>query len=195
MKPDDLLKLIVEIKGYRGEDAKIKKETMDTYWVPGVNHLGTYGRWAFAEFADVFQMQDDFAKIGVKVEIVSYEWAEYLNRSKAKDRDGAVMLGWTGDNGDPDNWLGTLYSCDAIGGNNYSMWCDPAYDKLIKQAKVVTDREQRTVLYKQAQQLLKQQVPITPVAHSTVNQPLSARIEGFKVSPFGRNVFSGVGID
>jgi dipeptide transport system substrate-binding protein len=51
------------------------------------------------------------------------------------------------------------------------------------------------VLYKQAQQLLKQQVPITPVAHSTVNQPLSTRVEGFKVSPFGRNVFSGVSID
>jgi type III restriction enzyme len=59
---DDPLHLVVEIKGYRREDAKEKKSTMDTYWVPGVNHLGTYGRWAFAEFTDVFQMQDDFAK-------------------------------------------------------------------------------------------------------------------------------------
>ncbi|MBW7862101.1 MAG: DEAD/DEAH box helicase family protein, partial [Rhodocyclaceae bacterium] len=58
---DDPLHLVVEIKGYRREDAKEKKSTMDTYWVPGVNHLGTYGRWAFAEFTDVFQMQDDFA--------------------------------------------------------------------------------------------------------------------------------------
>ena len=58
---DDLLRLVVEIKGYRREDAREKKSTMDTYWVPGVNHLGTYGRWAFAEFTDVFQMQDDFA--------------------------------------------------------------------------------------------------------------------------------------
>ena len=46
---DDLLHLIVEIKGYRREDAKEKKATMETYWVPGVNNLGTYGRWAFAE--------------------------------------------------------------------------------------------------------------------------------------------------
>ncbi len=59
---DDLLRLVVEIKGYRREDAKEKKSTMDTYWVPGVNHLGIYGRWAFAEFTDVFQMQGDFAK-------------------------------------------------------------------------------------------------------------------------------------
>lgn len=58
---DDPLHLIVEIKGYRGEDAVEKKATMDTYWVPGVNNLETYGRWAFAEFGDVYEMADDFA--------------------------------------------------------------------------------------------------------------------------------------
>ena len=56
----DLLHLIVEIKGYRREDAKEKKSTMETYWVPGVNHLGTHGRWAFAEFCDVYEIQSDF---------------------------------------------------------------------------------------------------------------------------------------
>jgi type III restriction enzyme len=58
---DDPLHLVVEIKGFRGEDARVKKETMDVYWIPGVNNLGTHGRWAFAEFTDVWQMQDDFA--------------------------------------------------------------------------------------------------------------------------------------
>jgi len=57
---DDLLHLVVEIKGYRGEDAKEKRSAMETYWVPGVNHLGDYGRWAFAELTDVFQMESDF---------------------------------------------------------------------------------------------------------------------------------------
>jgi type III restriction enzyme len=57
---DDLLNLVVEIKGYRGEDARDKKLTMDTYWVPGVNNLGKFGRWAFAEFADVYQIGSDF---------------------------------------------------------------------------------------------------------------------------------------
>jgi type III restriction enzyme len=62
--PDDLLHLVVEIKGYRREDAKEKKSTMETYWVPGVNHLGAYGRWAFAEFTEVYQIEADFgAKI------------------------------------------------------------------------------------------------------------------------------------
>jgi type III restriction enzyme len=57
---NDLLNLVVEIKGYRLEDAKEKKATMDTYWVPGVNHLGRFGRWAFAEFTDVYMIQSDF---------------------------------------------------------------------------------------------------------------------------------------
>src|SRR5690606_15115168 len=56
----DLLHLVVEIKGYRGEDAKDKKSTMDTYWVPGVNNLGAYGRWGFAEFTEVYQIESDF---------------------------------------------------------------------------------------------------------------------------------------
>ena len=57
----DPLNLVVEIKGYRGEDAKEKKATMETYWVPGVNHLGTYGRWAFLELKDVYLIQEQFA--------------------------------------------------------------------------------------------------------------------------------------
>lgn len=57
---DDLLRLVVEIKGYRGEDAKEKKAAMETYWVPGVNHLGSYGRWAFAEFTEVYKIESDF---------------------------------------------------------------------------------------------------------------------------------------
>jgi type III restriction enzyme len=57
---NDLLNLIVEIKGYRREDAKEKKSTMDTYWIPGVNHLGTHGRWAFAEFTEVYMIEADF---------------------------------------------------------------------------------------------------------------------------------------
>lgn len=57
---DDLLNLVVEIKGYRGEDAKDKKSTMENYWVPGVNNSGQYGRWAFAEFTDVYVIESDF---------------------------------------------------------------------------------------------------------------------------------------
>jgi type III restriction enzyme len=57
---EDPLHLVVEIKGYRGEDAKEKKTTMETYWIPGVNNLGQYGRWAFLELREVYQIEADF---------------------------------------------------------------------------------------------------------------------------------------
>jgi hypothetical protein len=68
----------VDFKGYRGEDAKDKKLTMDSYWIPGVNHLCTYGRWAFAEFTDVWEMGADFEqkveqRFGEMVEAVTEE--------------------------------------------------------------------------------------------------------------------------
>jgi type III restriction enzyme len=67
--PDDLLNLIVEIKGYRREDAKDKKSTMETYWVPGVNNLQTHGRWAFAELTQIYEMESDFeAKLQSEVD-------------------------------------------------------------------------------------------------------------------------------
>lgn len=60
---DDPLHLVVEIKGYRGEDAREKANTMRSYWVPGVNQLGQFGRWAFAEFTSVYDIESDFAKL------------------------------------------------------------------------------------------------------------------------------------
>ena len=169
--------------------AGVKEGTEITLWAMPVQRPYNPNAKLMAEM-----LQSDWAKIGLKVKIVSYEWGEYIKRTKNGEHD-ISLIGWTGDNGDPDNWLGTLYSCDAIGGNNYSMWCNAQYDAIINQAKNVTDREQRTALYKQAQHMIKQQVPITPIAHSTVNQPLNADVKGFTVSPFGRNAFSGVSID
>ena len=59
----DPLNLVVEIKGFRGEDAKEKKQTMDTYWVPGVNNNGSFGRWAFAEFTEMYNIENEFNKM------------------------------------------------------------------------------------------------------------------------------------
>jgi type III restriction enzyme len=79
--PDDLLRLVVETKGYRREDAKDKKLTMDTYWVPGVNNLGTFGRWAFAELTDVYQMEADFeAKVAQEFDRVLDEAAPAIEK-------------------------------------------------------------------------------------------------------------------
>ena len=85
--PDDLLHLVVEIKGYRREDAKEKKPTMETYWVPGVNNLGTYGRWAFAEFTEMYQIEADFE---AKVESEFNTMIATVDRA-AGDRGNVVM--------------------------------------------------------------------------------------------------------
>jgi type III restriction enzyme len=61
--PDDLLNLVVEIKGFRGENAKAKAETMRAYWVPGVNNLKEFGRWEFKEFKSAFDLDDDLEKL------------------------------------------------------------------------------------------------------------------------------------
>ena len=80
---EDLLNLVVEIKGYRGEDAKEKKSTMETYWVPGVNHLDTYGRWDFLELKDVYLIQDEFA---AKVEEAMNKVTENITASTLSEK-------------------------------------------------------------------------------------------------------------
>ena len=137
-------------------------------------------------------LQADFAAVGVKVEIVSYEWGEYLKRSKDENRDGAVLLGWTGDNGDPDNFMAVLLGCDGVGGANRSQWCYQPFEDLIQKAKVVADPAERTKLYKQAQVVFKEQAPWATIAHSVVFQPVRKEVVDFRIDPFGGNVFYGV---
>jgi dipeptide transport system substrate-binding protein len=139
-------------------------------------------------------IQSDLQKIGVTVEVVSYEWAEYLERSKAEDRDGAVILGWTGDNGDPDNFLHTLLGCDAVGGNNRAQWCHEEFDRLVTEAKTVTDQAQRAELYKQAQAVFAEEAPWATLDHSLVVMPMRKEVTGYVMSPLGHHSFTGVDI-
>ena len=139
-------------------------------------------------------MQADFKAVGVNVEIVSYEWGEYLKRSKDKDRKGAVLLGWTGDNGDPDNFLAVLLGCDAVGGSNRAQWCHQPFEDLIQQAKTESDPAKRTALYEQAQVVFKEQAPWATIAHSVVSKAMRKEVTGYKIDPFGGHVFYGVDI-
>ncbi|MFS4436748.1 ABC transporter substrate-binding protein [Paracoccaceae bacterium GXU_MW_L88] len=140
-------------------------------------------------------MQEDFAKAGVDVEIVSYEWGEYLERSKAEDRDGAVLLGWTGDNGDPDNFLAVLLGCDGVGNANRAQWCNEEFEALIQEAKTVSDEAERTALYEQAQEIFKREAPWATIAHSVVFEPTAANVSGYKIDPFGGHIFYPVDIE
>ncbi|WP_337158026.1 ABC transporter substrate-binding protein [Pseudomonas putida] len=171
------------------KEAGVKEGTEITLWAMPVQRPYNPNAKLMAEM-----LQSDWAKIGIKAKIVSYEWGEYIKRSKGGEQ-GAMLIGWSGDNGDPDNWLGTLYGCDAMDGNNFSKWCYKPYDDLIKQAKATSDQAKRTELYQKAQHILKEQVPITPIAHSTVYQPMSDKVKGFKISPFALNSFYGVSVE
>jgi len=137
-------------------------------------------------------IQEDWSKVGVKAEIISYEWGEYLKRSRDKDRDGAVLLGWTGDNGDPDNFLAVLLGCDGVGGSNRAQWCYQPFEELIQKAKVVSDVNERTKLYEQAQVIFKEQAPWATIAHSVVFVPVANNVVNFKIDPLGGHVFYGV---
>ncbi len=139
-------------------------------------------------------IQADWAKIGVKAEIVTYEWGEYLKRSKKGEHE-TVLLGWTGDNGDPDNFLSVLLSCDAVGSANRAMWCDKEFDDLIQQAKKISDQAERTKLYEQAQVRFKEQAPWATIAHSMVYQPMRKEVQGYKVDPLGGHYFYGVSLN
>jgi dipeptide transport system substrate-binding protein len=140
-------------------------------------------------------MQADLAKVGVKAEIKSLEWGEYRKRMQAGEHQTG-MLGWTGDNGDPDNFLHTLLGCDAAkpGGGNIAKWCDKDFDDLVTKAKSVSDQAERTKLYEQAQVIFKEQAPWYTIAHAVQLKPVRKEVIDFKLSPFGRHTFYGVDI-
>ncbi len=136
-------------------------------------------------------IQADWAKIGVKAEIVSFEWGEYLKRSKAGEHQ-TVLLGWTGDNGDPDNFLYVLLGCDAASGANRARWCYKPFDDLLRQAKQTSDVAKRTALYQEAQIIFKEEAPWVTIAHSVVFKPVRKEVVDFRIDPFGGHVFYGV---
>ncbi len=140
-------------------------------------------------------MQADLAKIGVKAEIKSFEWGEYRKRMQAGEHQMG-MLGWTGDNGDPDNFLNTLLGCDASknNGSNVSKWCFKAFEDLVQKAKSVSNPAERTKLYSDAQVIFKEQAPWFTIAHAVQLKPVRKEVIDFKLSPFGRHTFYGVDI-
>ena len=140
-------------------------------------------------------MQADLAKVGIKAEIKSFEWGEYRKRMQAGEHQMG-MLGWTGDNGDPDNFLHTLLGCDAAnsGGSNVAKFCYKPFEDLVQKAKITTDVKERTKLYEQAQVVFKEQAPWFTIAHAVQLKPISKNVIDFKLSPFGRHSFYGVDI-
>ena len=140
-------------------------------------------------------MQADLAKVGVTAEIKSFEWGEYRKRMQNGEHQMG-MLGWTGDNGDPDNFLNTLLGCDGAkpGGSNVSKWCYQPFEDLVQKAKTISGQKPRAELYEKAQVIFKEQAPWFTIAHAVQLKPVRKEVIDFKLSPFGRHTFYGVDI-
>jgi len=141
-------------------------------------------------------VQADLAKVGINVTLVSYEWGEYRKRMQAGEHQMG-FLGWTGDNGDPDNFLAVLLGCDKDGkpnANNIPKWCNAKFQEDIIKAAEITDQAERTALYQDAQKIVAAEVPWLNVAHSTVFEPIRKEVSGYKVSPLGAHEFQNVDI-
>jgi dipeptide transport system substrate-binding protein len=137
----------------------------------------------------------DLAKAGVTAEIVSDDLGAFVQATADVKRDGAVLFGWTSDNGDPDNFLGALLGCDTVGISNRAQWCNAAFDEAVLAARAVVDPGERVTHYEAAQRVFADQVPWLTIAHSLVSVAVSKAVKNYVVDPLGHHVFEGVDIE
>ncbi|MBA6231571.1 ABC transporter substrate-binding protein [Colwellia sp. MB02u-14] len=138
-------------------------------------------------------IQADLKKIGIKVLIEnSLDMGSFLEQL-SKGEHQSVLLGWSADHPDPDNFFTPLLSCSsAKSGNNRTFWCNEDFDNLIQQALETTNVVQRKQLYSQALAIISTEVPLIPIAHSKRFQARKNIVKGQLLSPFGGIDFSKV---
>jgi peptide/nickel transport system substrate-binding protein/dipeptide transport system substrate-binding protein len=134
-------------------------------------------------------IQQDWARIGVKATIKSYEWGEYLKRANNGEHD-VYMSGWTGDTADPDDFLAPNLTCAASRGG--IKFCNAEFDKLVEQGRATLDPAERARIYRRAQEIFKFERPWITIAHSTIYMPIRKDVKGFVMSPNGSVDFDGV---
>jgi dipeptide transport system substrate-binding protein len=139
-------------------------------------------------------MQADLAKVGVNAKLVTYEWGEYRKRLAAGE-ETTGQYGWTGDNGDPDNFF-FLRGCPGgkPGDSNPTKWCNAEFDDLLVKARVISDQAGRAKLYSRMQEIEHDEAPELLLAHSIVFEAMRSNVTGYKQSPLGTHAFEGVDI-
>ncbi len=138
-------------------------------------------------------IQADLAQVGIRLRLVTFDWPTYLAKARQGEHQ-LLQLGWTGDNGDPDNFLNVLLGCrGVVAGSNVARWCHQEFEDLISRARTLSDQGEREKLYRQAQKIFKREAPWVTLAHSVVFRALSPEIEGYQISPFGTESFHRIG--
>ena len=137
-------------------------------------------------------IQSDWEKVGVKTKLLTFEWGEYRKRSKVGEQQ-AMMFGWSGDNGDPDNFFVPLLGCSAVkGGGNVARWCNKDFEDAVQKAKGVTKQADRVALYEKAQIIAKEEAPWITIAHSVRFDPVRKEVIGYKMDATAHHYFNKV---
>jgi dipeptide transport system substrate-binding protein len=137
-------------------------------------------------------MQDDLKQVGITAKLITYDWPTYLKKARNGDHT-MLQIGWTGDNGDPDNFLNVLLGCPSVeAGSNYSKWCNKDFDAAVQKARTLTSQAERTKLYRQAQVIFKKEAPWVTLAHGKTSRAMRKNVEDFVIHPFGGNKFDTV---
>ncbi|ANF95987.1 ABC transporter substrate-binding protein [Paenibacillus bovis] len=190
-----------EIQDYPFDLAKAKQLLADAGYPNGIDQELTFYAMPVSrpympdgrKVAEVIQAS--FAQIGVKVSIQSPEWATYLDDLSKGEKDDLFIIGWTGDNGDPDNFFYPLLDKDSIGGNNYSQYVSEPLHKVLVQAQQETDQDARAKLYEQAQVIVKKDAPWVPLVHSTPLLAATSKLKGYTPSPTGSEPYADIYIE
>ncbi|MDC8831688.1 ABC transporter substrate-binding protein [Alteromonas sp. chi3] len=139
-------------------------------------------------------IQRYLAEIDVEVNIVSYDWSTFRRQLRQGNHD-SVLIGWSADNGDPDNFYRPLLSCDAIpSGTNRARWCNRAYDDILDRALQTENIDIRKALYLQANELIFDKMPLVPIAHAFRYQAYREELSGMVINPYGGVRLGGVTI-
>jgi ABC-type transport system substrate-binding protein len=134
-------------------------------------------------------IQQDWAKIGVRATIKTYEWGEYLKRANKGEHD-VYMSGWSSDLADADEFLTPNLSC--ANSKDGIKFCNAEFDRLLDQARGTADAERRNALYREAQAIFKRERPWMPMAHSSIYIPVRRDVQGFVMAANGSVDFEGV---
>jgi len=138
-------------------------------------------------------VQGYLAKVGVNAKITQYEWGAYLDTYRHTPWEGFAISGWSGDNGDPDNFFVPLLGCEAVkGGGNAARWCNKQFEDLVVKAAQTPKQADRAKLYEQAQVIFKEEAPWITLAHSIRFDPVRKEVKGYKMDATAHHYFNRV---